>query len=92
MSGYRPVRVAGDELIHYAATEATHTIGCEQAITTEVPVAGGETGAEVEPGQRRCGRCVVEWMAATGRIRLVQRLPTFLPPELAADHHRPAAP
>ncbi|MGH3567529.1 MAG: hypothetical protein ACRDRH_16140 [Pseudonocardia sp.] len=28
---------------------------------------------------------VVEWMAATGQVRLMRRLPTFLPPEVAAD-------
>ncbi|MGH3565110.1 MAG: hypothetical protein ACRDRH_03570 [Pseudonocardia sp.] len=92
MNGYRPVRVAGDELIHYADTDAPHTIGCEQPITTEPPMTGGEGGdAAGGQGQPRCGRCVVEWMAATGQVRLVRRLPTFLPPEVAADH-RPAAP
>ncbi len=90
--GYRPVWVAGDDLIHYANTDAIHTIGYQQPITTEPPMTGSEAGDAADGrGQPKCGRCVVEWMAATGQIRLVQRLPTCLPPELAADH-RPTAP
>lgn len=92
VSGYRSVQVAGDDLIHHADTEATHTIGCQQPITTEPPMTGSDADATADgQGQPQCGRCVVEWMAATGQIRLVQRLPTFLPPTLTADH-RPTAP